>query len=501
MVYEDSPAWRTVHVNLAKPAKLTAADRPAPTPTPEPPRPALEYLPRSLQRPRPHQPPPPLQAAAPDGVASSPPTASVPTPPAASPPTSQQPTREATSANGNSAPLSSPSATETQPPAPSRANGNAGSSFWQRRSARLNPQAYAIKSSPKAPAPQSLRSETMARTYPLSLEFNQCLGAKEDPYSFSSIYLEDLWNGNAEYLSTIQQLIDAIPKTLDPASRFALRGQVTPSSHQRLRHSMRAALWWLLPPDGEFCLASSSLHYYLAPQGRRVVLRGGDVTQPLYESHVYWIHDPAPPTSRRPAMESADTPAPAILKESPGAPSTQPKHKKSRRRRRSKAAGTANQNSAVRPADPMTPDERWTNRNSASQRATRPKPVANDLREMRITSVEHLQSFHSSRLPQPPIPATNENSGRSFHLDHPEFSGLYKPAQADPSQDSTATHSRVNSSGFGLSSPSLLQPCTKPFSGLPSGHLMTSPQREAGDAARERPGIVYPLLPIQTRGS
>ena len=24
---------------------------------------------------------------------------------------------------------------------------------------------------------------------------------------------------------------------------------------------------------------------------------------------------------------------------------------------------------------------------------------------------------------------------------------------------------------------------------------MTSPQREAGDAARERPGIVYPLLP------
>ena len=114
---------------------------------------------------------------------------------------------------------------------------------------------------------------------------------------------------------------------------------------------------------------------------------------------------------------------------------------------------------------------------------------------MRSTPVEHLHSFHSSRLSQPPIPVTNENSGNPFRLDHPEFSGLYKPAQTDPSQDSTATHSSVNSSGFGLSPPFLLQPCTKPFSGLPSRCSMTSPQREAGDAARERPGIIYPLLP------
>ena len=106
----------------------------------------------------------------------------------------------------------------------------------------MNPQAYAIKSLPKAPAPQSLLSETMARTYPLSLEFNQCLGAKEDPYSFYSVYLEDLENGDLEYLTTIKQLVDALPKTLDPASHFALRGHVTPSGHERLRHSMMAVL-------------------------------------------------------------------------------------------------------------------------------------------------------------------------------------------------------------------------------------------------------------------
>ena len=162
----------------------------------------------------------------------------------------------------------------------------------------------------------------MERTYPLSIPFNQCLGAKEDPYSFSSVYLEDLRNGDPEYLSTVKQLIEAIPKTLDPNSRFTLRGQVTLSGHQHLRHSMRAALWWLLPSDGHFRRASSGLHYYIARQGRRVVLREGDVTQPLYESRMNWIHDPAPPTSRRTNLEFAGTSAPAIAKEFPGALST-----------------------------------------------------------------------------------------------------------------------------------------------------------------------------------
>ena len=122
------------------------------------------------------------------------------------------------------------------------------------------------------------------------------------------------------------------------------------------------------------------------------------VTQPLYESRMYWIHDPAPPTSRRPAMESANTPAPAILKESPGAPSTQPKHKKSRRRRRRKAARTANQNATSRQADPMTPDEHWANENSASRSATQPSSAANDL-----PGDEEYHSVSASQLPLLPF--------------------------------------------------------------------------------------------------
>ena len=115
------------------------------------------------------------------------------------------------------------------------------------------------------------------------------------------------------------------------------------------------------------------------------------------------------------------------------------------------------------------------------------------------TPVYHHQSFHSSHLPQPPIRAAYENSAFQFGLERGGIAGPYKPAQPDPRQDSTATHSRDNISGFGLSSPSLLQPCTKPFSGLPFRRSMTSPTREAGDAARERPGIIYPLLPRAAR--
>ena len=223
------------------------------------------------------------------------------------------------------------------------------------------------------------------------------------------------------------------------------------------------------------------------------------VTQPLYESRMNWIHDPAAPTSRRPNLEFTGTPAPAIAKEFPGALSTQPRQKKSWRRRRRKASRTANQNAARRSAAPVTPDDRWANRNSASQRATRPKSAANDPQEMRSTAVYSPPSFHSSHVSQPPIPAANENAGFPFDLDRCEFSGLYKPAQIDPRQDLTATPTKVNSSGFGLSSPAPKQPSTKPFSGLPSGHKVTSLFREAGEAHGERPGIVYPLLPRATR--
>ena len=145
-----------------------------------------------------------------------------------------------------------------------------------------------------------------------------------------------------------------------------------------------------------------------------------------------WVHDPAPPASRRPNSEFAGTRAPAIAKEFPGAPSTQPRQKKSRRRRRRRNNRSANQNSAHRSTAPVTPDERWANDNSVSQSATRPKSAANDLPKMMSTPVYQHQSFHSSHLPQPPVPAANENSAFQFGLDRCRIPGVYKPVQPDP---------------------------------------------------------------------
>ena len=115
------------------------------------------------------------------------------------------------------------------------------------------------------------------------------------------------------------------------------------------------------------------------------------------------------------------------------------------------------------------------------------------------TPVYQHPSFHSSHLSQPHFPAANGNSAFQSGQDLCRFPGLYKPAHPDPRQDLTATLTRVNNSGSGFSSPSLRQPCTKPFSGLPSRHQMTCPTRKAGEATRERPGVVYPLLPRAQR--
>ena len=207
-----------------------------------------------------------------------------------------------------------------------------------------------------------------------------------------------------------------------------------------------------------------------------------------------WVVDPAPPASRQ-STEASPAPTPAILIPPSGSPSQPPRRFKSRRRRRRKAAHSANRNSVSRQADLATPPMRPANDNSARWRATHPRSAANDLPGMKSTPVEHPHSFTSSLLPQPPISTANQNSRIPSRQDHSEIWGLYKPAQTDPRQDLTATRTRDNISGFGLSSPALQQPPTKPFSGSPARHSMTDPYREARDAEGERPGIIYPLLP------
>ena len=301
VIYEDGAMWPMVYINHTKPAKFSAPDLPEPVPAPETPRPSFGYLPSGLLGPH----PPPASAAPTEGSSPSATTASPVPQPAAT------------------------AASEMQSPATVPANQQPEPAFRPRRSPRLNPEpgrVCTIKGPPGNRSPQSEKSSRMARTYPLTVPYNQCLFARADRLSFASLCLEGLKNGQSQYLSTLKQLTDALPKTESPSSRFALRGHIACPSQKRLRHSMRATIWWLLPSDGEFRRSSHSLQYYLARQGRRVVLRGGDATLPPLESYLNWVPDPMPPPTRR--LADLTSPAP-----SENAPSSDSSRKLPRRLR------------------------------------------------------------------------------------------------------------------------------------------------------------------------
>ena len=135
------------------------------------------------------------------------------------------------------------------PPTAAPANQRPEPAPPRRRSPRLNHeqgQAHGILSPPAARPPHSANHSKMARTYPLTIGYNDSLGTKANPLSFASLQLVDLRIGHSQYLSTMGQLIDALPKTLDPASRFTLWGHVAHPGQAHLRHSMRAAIRFLL---------------------------------------------------------------------------------------------------------------------------------------------------------------------------------------------------------------------------------------------------------------
>ena len=210
IVYEDRELQQTIHINHAKPAKFTAPDLPEPVPAPEAPRPPFGYLTSDLLGPR----PPPPASAAPAGASSSSPTTASPAP---------QP--------------AAPAESEMQPPATAPPNQRPKPAPRPRRSPRLNPEpgrVCTIKGPPGNPPHQSEKAPRMARTYPLTVAYNQCLGARVDPFSFASLRLGDLRNGQSQYLSTIQQLVDALHKTEGPSSRYALRGHIARPGQKHL---------------------------------------------------------------------------------------------------------------------------------------------------------------------------------------------------------------------------------------------------------------------------
>ena len=180
---------------------------------------------------------------------------------------------------------------------------------------------------------------------------------------------------------------------------------------------MRAALWFLLPSDGEFRRSCTSLQYYLTRQGRRVVLRGGDVARPPLESYLNWIDDPAPIPPRKDNQENLP-------------PSTEP-HKLPHK---------------------MRPRRQQKHHHHHHLGATGSAPgTSQPARCVRSTPVKHPQHLACPQHPQPPGPVANHNSERPDLLDQAELGRLYKPARPSISKDTTTRSRRDNFSWSTLS--------------------------------------------------
>ena len=471
VTYEDDMVWRTVHVNHVKPAKTTAGGFPIPMSPPAPPSPPPMYLSRNLTWRKPANSPQPAAPVA------------EPTQPATAPrPVSHPPSRPTTrsSARRQLAPRSEP----RSPATPARTQ--AGQPL--RRSARLNPRVCAVEGRPQPAAPQLLRYE-------------QCIGSREGPHSFCSLVLEDLHTGH-------KQLIAALPRSLDPGSRLTLTAQVTPPGQRCLPQAMRASLRWLLPSDGEFQSALDGQRYYLARQGRRVVLREGDVKAPLANSRINWVYDSPPRQSHpiAPRQTTSKSKTNIITREShdkkprnniennngneannspknkvensnnnQGHNSLPPKKKRNRYYRRERRAIERAERGEM-----FNHDARWASQrpgdpssSSVPMGMTHSGPQHGDpISAMRPAVYYPHESVGSSR--------TNENSPFQIGTDAGEFPGLYKPADPDPQHDTWNYSSIANSLETGPPSP-------------------TRTLAANSSDSRTRPGIVYPLQPRSRR--
>ena len=499
--------WWTVHVNHAKPAKVPAGGFPVPTPPPAPPSPPPMYLSRNYTWGKPARP----QSAAPaEGTPQPAAPVAEPAKPATpahpvSPPTSRPTTRS--SANQNSAPRSE----LRSPPTPGRTNENSRLGPPLRRSERLKTAAQHINRPTQATPAHSSHTLNMARTYPYSLSYDTCLGPTEDPFSFSSVYIEELYSGQRTYVKHVQQLVDLLPRILDLSSRYTLRVHVTPPGHQRMRDSLRVVLWWFLSRDGDFRRAADGLHYYLARQGRRVVLRGGNVTSPLHESRLLWIHDPhrsqpsRVPTSHPPASQK-DNPVPRINNSVPRTNSTAPRSeqkvpKDSENAPRNNPIG---QSSDVRMRAPLENISSSVWHNSAiSLRANNCPPVPRN-------NVTDRQTSSQEAVPPPPKRKRNRVQRRERRARERAERAEIKEAfihdaqwatQSSGAPSSTIVPDRLTPLGLPHSDPiSAMRPAVYPpvtLEGRPSANENSSFQfdQELGESAGLLPGLYKPAVP------
>ena len=209
--------------------------------------------------------------------------------------------------------------------------------------------------------------------------------------------------------------------------------------------------------------ASNSLQYFLTRQGRRVVLRGGDVSYPPYNSHINWIPDPTPPPSR----DHGDLTSPSSSRDHgiqtngkenmppQGTPHKLPRKLRLRRRQEKQSGPTANHNSPSREAGKEKQSGPTANHNSPSREAGNQPGTSRSTGSAMCAPVKHPLTFLRPQHPQHPRLTANHNSERRFDPDHSESGRLFKPARSSIQQDSALRSRRDSFSVSGLSLPAL----------------------------------------------
>ena len=216
------------------------------------------------------------------------------------------------------------------------------------------------------------------------------------------------------------------------------------------------------------------------------------MTLPPFEMYLNWVDDPAHSPSRyhgeltSPAPSGDHGISPSNKENTPpqDPPRKVPRKLRPRRRKERQPGSTTNQNSPSWKAGSGTQCAPTANRNSAFQEigsatwpgstanhnsafqeagsATRARSMANDNSPLpgnqpgisgsvRSTPVEHPLTFLRPQHTQSPRIWTNQNSECRFDTDHPEFRGVYEPAQPSIQQDYSNRSRRDSFSGSGLS--------------------------------------------------
>ena len=275
-----------------------------------------------------------------------------------------------------------------------------------------------------------------------------------------------------------------------------------------MRDSLRLALWWFLPRDGDFRRTADGLHYYLARQGRRVVLRGGNVTSPLHESRLLWIHDPhrsqssRVPSSHPPASQKNSS-VPRINNTVPRTNYTVPRNNYQPPRNRENAPRNSPiaQSSDARVRAPLEniPSSVWHNSALSSR--------ANDCPPVPRNNVTDRQIDAQKTVPPPPKKKRNRvcrRERRARERAEREEAFIHDAqwaTQSSGAPSSTLVPDQLTQLGLPHSDPiSAMRPAVYPpvtLEGRPSANDNLSLQfdQELGESAGLLPGLYKPAVP------